>query len=73
MGNKPTEVDCTLFSFVALMKYAPLDPDNDQHTYGSKQLCHQYPNLSAYCDRIKDLYYGDWNRILHVQDLTILH
>ena len=73
MGDKPTEVDCTLFAFVALMKHAPLHPEDDKHTYGSKHLCQQYPTLSAYCDRIKLLYYQDWDRILNIQDLTILY
>ena len=73
MGNKPTEVDCTLFAFVALMKHAPLHPEDENHKYGSKNLCQQYPTLSAYCDRVKLLYFQDWDRILNVQDLTILH
>ena len=74
MGNMPTEVDCTLFAFVALMKHAPLNPDNDNdYEYGSKELCHQFSSLSEYCDRIKSLYYNDWDRILHLEDSTILH
>ena len=73
MGDKPTEVDCTLFAFAALMKYAPLHPDDDDKEYGSKKLCQQYPTLSAYCDRIRNLYYQDWDRILRVQDLTALN
>ena len=73
MGNMPTEVDCTLFAFVALMKYAPIYPDeDDNYEYGAKQLCHQFPTLSKYCDRIKSLYYSDWDRILHLEDSTIL-
>ena len=73
MGNMPTEVDSTLFAFVALMKYAPIYPDEDDHyEYGSKQLCHQFPTLSKYCDRIKSLYYPDWDRILNLEDSTIL-
>ena len=63
MGNMPTEVDCTLFAFVALMKYTPLTPD-DNYEYGSKQLCHQFPTLSKYSDQIESLYYPDWDRIL---------
>ena len=74
MGDKPTEVDCTLFAFVALMKYASLHPEeDDNYKYSAKKLCNQYPNLSSYCDRVKNLYYQDWDRILNVQDLTILH
>ena len=74
MGNMPTEVDCTLFAFVALMKYAPIDPDDDDNSeYGSKNLCHHFPTLSQYCDRIKSLFYPDWDRILRLEDTTILH
>ena len=73
MGDRPTEVDCTLFAFTALMKYAPLHPDDDTHPYGAKALSEEFPTLSTYCDRVKDLYYPDWSRILNVQDLTILH
>lgn len=74
MGNMPTQVDCTLFAFVALMKYAPLDPDDDDNSdYGSKKLFHRFPTLSEYCDRIKSLYYPDWDRILRLEDSTILH
>ncbi|KAK6178361.1 hypothetical protein SNE40_013157 [Patella caerulea] len=55
LGDKPHEVDCALFGMLAQIIY---------HMPGSpheKLIKEKHYNLSSYCDRMKDLYWPDWN------------
>ena len=54
MGESPSEIDCTLFGTLVQFAYVKI---------GLKQetlLQEKYPNLLAYCDRMKEKYWPDW-------------
>jgi hypothetical protein len=55
MGNaKPSEVDCSVFAFLSQMKW-----QNPRRVMELITLT--YPNLSEYCDRLRDMYWPDWD------------
>lgn len=56
MGLEPTVVDASVFGFLAQMvwqdKYSP------QHA----MVHSEFNNLVAYCDRMKERYWSDWDK-----------
>ncbi|XP_050691503.1 failed axon connections homolog [Eriocheir sinensis] len=58
MGEKPTEVDCTVFGFLCQVMYC---------CRGSpylRMLESDFPNLRAYVLRVRDKFWPDWNACL---------
>ncbi|XP_041369205.1 failed axon connections homolog [Gigantopelta aegis] len=56
MGDEPCEVDCAVFGMIAQVRW---------HMPGSRheKLLHdELTNLVAYCDRMKDRYWPDWDQ-----------
>jgi len=53
-GYKPTQVDATMFGFLAQIVYAPFDSPH-RHLIDSECI-----NLREYCERIKGRYWPDW-------------
>ncbi|CAK9297907.1 unnamed protein product [Gordionus sp. m RMFG-2023] len=56
MGEKPTEVDCTIFGMLAEYLWT-FPEDNILRTKFNTD----WSNLGAYCNRIKDKFWPDWN------------
>lgn len=55
-GDEPTEVDCAVFGQLSQVKYHVPD------VVKAKQLLDgRLSNLSAYCDRMKESFWPDWN------------
>ena len=55
MGDKPTDVDCSVFGLLAQFAYVKI---------GAKPetlLQENFPNLLAYCNRMKKSYWPDWD------------
>lgn len=55
MGDEPTEVDCTIFGFLAQLVW-----NFPQSPYG-KMVQRDYSNLINYCQRMKEKFWPDWN------------
>ncbi|XP_050691501.1 failed axon connections homolog [Eriocheir sinensis] len=58
MGEKPTEVDCTVFGILCQVMYC---------SHGSpylRMLESDFPNLRAYVLRVRDKFWPDWNACL---------
>jgi hypothetical protein len=51
--NKASELDCVIFGFLSQMKW--------QSSVCVKELITSFPNLSKYCDRLRGLYWPDWD------------
>lgn len=51
MGEQPCSVDATAYAFIANLIWAPVESDLKRHA-------RQYPQLEAYCRRMRDRYYG---------------
>jgi glutathione S-transferase len=51
MGAKPTALDATAYAFLANVLWVPVASPLKAHAQ-------QYPNLEAYCRRMKERYYG---------------
>ena len=64
MGNKFSEVDCTIFSFIIMVIFG-LKEDNAIRVYMEKEL----PNLVEYFERIKADYWQDWDDCLYKEDI----
>ncbi|KAG0710770.1 Failed axon connections [Chionoecetes opilio] len=58
MGDKATEVDCTLFGFLCQLMWA------DVGSPYVKMLETEFPNLRAYTLRVRDKFWPDWNACL---------
>jgi glutathione S-transferase len=52
MGAQPSSLDATTYSFLANILWAPIESPLKAHA-------RQYPQLEAYCRRMKERYYGD--------------
>ncbi|CAH1252229.1 FAXC [Branchiostoma lanceolatum] len=57
MGDEPTEVDAAVFGQLSEMCYCLPD------SYLYRIVNVDYPNLQAYCNRIKDRYWSDWDKL----------
>lgn len=55
LGEKPSEVDATIFGFVTQLIYTFPDSDYDRI---SKD---EFKNLYGYCERMKEKFWPDWN------------
>jgi glutathione S-transferase len=51
MGDAPCSLDATAYAFFANLIWAPVESPLKQH-------CKQYPQLEAYCQRMRSRYYG---------------
>ncbi len=51
MGNEPCSLDATAYAFLANLVLAPVESVLKQHT-------EQYPQLKAYCERMRSRYYS---------------
>ncbi|KAK7082016.1 hypothetical protein SK128_002001 [Halocaridina rubra] len=58
MGDKPTEVDCAIFGALAQIQW------NSPGSPYLKMIESDFSNLSAYCFRIKEKFWPDWNKCL---------
>jgi glutathione S-transferase len=54
MGDNPTEADCSIFGFLAQVKWV------SSRTVRTL-VVDKYSNLSGYCDRVRELYWPDWD------------
>jgi glutathione S-transferase len=55
--DKPTRVDATVFGTLAQILYLPIDTEHKRFIVAECQ------NLIAFCDRIKQTYWPDWDRL----------
>ncbi|XP_029653759.1 failed axon connections homolog isoform X1 [Octopus sinensis] len=53
LGDEPSEVDCAMFAMLAMVKW---NMPNTPHESLMKKLT----NLGAYCERMKERYWPDW-------------
>ncbi|XP_046584337.1 failed axon connections homolog isoform X1 [Haliotis rubra] len=63
MGDKPCEEDCAVFGHLSLFYF---------QFFGTRHetlIKDKYPNLAAYCERMKDTYWPDWDEC-HTHGLT---
>ena len=63
MGDKPTEVDCSMFGLLVISFYAPITSDS------TEQVLKDFPRLRLYVERMKAEFFPDWSRLLSY-DLT---
>ena len=54
-GDTPTEIDCSLFGLLSEFIYVPIGCEQESLFEG------KFSNLKAYCDRIKEKYWSDWD------------
>lgn len=66
MGDKPTEVDCALFGFLAQVVW------NSAGSPYLQMLETECINLQAYCHRIKERYWPDWGQCLNPPQSQII-
>ncbi|EDV22224.1 uncharacterized protein TRIADDRAFT_59245 [Trichoplax adhaerens] len=59
MGDQATVIDATMFGFLAQLLY-----DMPDHHWTTELLVNKYPNLSQFCDRMKNKYWPDWDELL---------
>ncbi|KAK6187000.1 hypothetical protein SNE40_006254 [Patella caerulea] len=58
MGSQPTEIDCSAFGMLAqVLWHSPQEPCEIW-------IKEKYPNLKAYCIRMKDLFWEDWDECI---------
>jgi len=57
MGMKMTEVDATIFAFISNYIWGPFDSPEKEEAL-------KWKNLEEYCQRMKKLFYPDWDKIL---------
>jgi glutathione S-transferase len=50
LGELPCSLDATAYAFLANLLWVPIESPLKQHT-------RQYPQLEAYCQRMRDQYY----------------
>lgn len=53
LGDRPTSIDATVHAHIANIIVPPIDSPAKRHALG-------FPNLEAYCRRMKEAYYADW-------------
>eukprot|EP00095_Tigriopus_kingsejongensis_P011044 maker-scaffold109_size355148-snap-gene-2.24 protein:Tk11044 transcript:maker-scaffold109_size355148-snap-gene-2.24-mRNA-1 annotation:"gst-n-metaxin-like protein" len=58
MGDKPTEVDCVLFGFSTIAIYC-----TPKHSVYYKAPVEDFPNLKDHNDRMRELFWPDWDEI----------
>ena len=58
MGQEPTQVDASVFGYLAQIVWQ--DTDSPQHAavYG------EFKNLISYCERMKERYWPDWDEAI---------
>lgn len=66
MGDKPTEVDCALFGFLAQVVW------NSAGSPYLQMLETECINLQAYCHRIKERFWPDWGQCLNPPQSQII-
>ncbi|KAK7082017.1 hypothetical protein SK128_002002 [Halocaridina rubra] len=59
MGEKPTEVDCAIFGMLSQIQW------NSAGSPYLHMLESDFVNLSAYCLRVKEKFWPDWNKCLY--------
>ncbi|XP_047469534.1 failed axon connections homolog [Penaeus chinensis] len=57
-GERPSTADCAIFGQLAQLKW------NAPGSSYESIVTEAYPNLSEYCDRMRDRIYPDWNQLL---------
>ncbi|XP_074641815.1 failed axon connections homolog [Tubulanus polymorphus] len=58
MGDEPSEVDCTVFGFLAqILWHMP-----NSHHY--QVMTEELPNLERYCERMRERFWPDWEEII---------
>jgi glutathione S-transferase len=50
MGDRPTTLDATAYGFLTNILYAPIESPLKTYT-------EELPQLAAYCERMKELFY----------------
>ena len=63
MGDKPTELDCVVFGFVASKLFNSKDSD-----VFYRAIEEQFPNLKAHCLMMKEKYWPDWEECKYQPD-----
>ncbi|KAK7069366.1 hypothetical protein SK128_002949, partial [Halocaridina rubra] len=58
MGAAPTEVDCAIFGTLAQIQW------NSPGSPYLQMFDSKFPNLAAYCMRVKEKFWPDWNKCL---------
>uniref|UniRef100_F1L4L5 Failed axon connections n=1 Tax=Ascaris suum TaxID=6253 RepID=F1L4L5_ASCSU len=64
-GSKPTSLDATAFGHLTQVYYTPLNSDNLK-----KYMDEKTPNLVAHINRMKSLYWSDWDDAIRELSLT---
>jgi hypothetical protein len=59
MGNAPHPLDCSAFSFLAVLFY-----HFPEDYYFRTEAESRFPNLKSYVERIKSTYWSDWDELL---------
>ena len=59
MGSSPCPLDCSAFGFLASLFYN--FPDD---YYFKKEAEEKFPNLKTYTERIKKIYWSDWDELI---------
>jgi glutathione S-transferase len=59
MGSSPCALDCSAFGFLAVVFY-----NLPETHYFRTEAVKRFPNLKSYVDRIKAIYWEDWDEIL---------
>ncbi|CAK8688777.1 unnamed protein product [Clavelina lepadiformis] len=57
MGSQPSEVDAVIFGFVGLMIFT------GSNSVSAKDVTENHPNLVAYVERMKQMYWPDWDKL----------
>ena len=58
-GDKPTEVDCSIFGILCQTLWNPNGSPVEQVLHG------EFSNLKAFCERMKEQFWPDWNQCLN--------
>ena len=58
-GDKATEVDCSIFGILCQTLWNPNGSPVEQGLHG------EFSNLKAFCERMKEQFWPDWNRCLN--------
>jgi glutathione S-transferase len=59
LGDEPCVEDCVAFGFAAQMFWG--FPATSPYAIAAKE---KYPNIEAYCNRMKERYFPDWDQLL---------
>ena len=63
MGKEPSEIDATVFGFVGLLLNGMENSISGQFVRTS------LPNLTAYVERMKNMYWPDWDELCSPRDI----